>query len=107
MTTIHKPFSLVYDLERTRPGEQVHAGPDLVGDAFARRLRDVERAGRLRQRLVGAETGAFEAARFCTFRLHNDELADEHLAAAIFYRRLYEKVCRLQARARGEASDGR
>jgi hypothetical protein len=107
MTTRYKPYSLAYDMETTRPGEQVHAQPDPVGEDFARRLRDVERAGRLRCLLVSAETGAWEAARFCAFSQHDGRRAVAHGRAALFYGHLYRKVCRLQARVRGEAIDGR
>jgi hypothetical protein len=106
MIAKQKPFSLAFDLETTRPGEQVHAAPEPVGDDLARRLRDIERAGNLRLRLVGAETGAWEAWRFCRFDLGRHDEAEAHLRASHFYRSLYEKVCRLQARARGEATDG-
>jgi hypothetical protein len=104
--TVHKPFSLAYDLETTRPGEQVHAEPDRIGDELARRLRDVERAGRLRNRLYSATFGALECARVCEHDLHQPERAVAYQRAADFYSRLFEKVCRLQARARGGASDG-
>lgn len=73
---------------------------------FARRLRDVERAGKLRLQLVGAETGAWESARFCAFTQHDGPRAVAHGRAALFYSHLYRKVVRLQARARGEATDG-
>jgi hypothetical protein len=137
MTTTHKPFSLAYDLETTRAGEQVHAEPDAACDCEdgwidvyppygiegflptgevrvewvrcpicgpARTLRDIERAGRLRNLLVSAETGAWESARFCEFTLHDGPRAAAQALAAKYYAHLYRKVCRLQARARGEAS---
>jgi hypothetical protein len=103
MTAIHKPFSLVYDLETTRPGEQTFAEPDPIGDEFARRLRDVERAGRLRNLLVSAEFGALESARFRLYTTRDLPAAERHVRAANFYRFLYRKVVRLQARVRGEA----
>jgi hypothetical protein len=106
MTATRKPFSLAFDLETTRPGEQVHAEPDPISDDCARRLRDVERAGKLRLQLVSAETGAWESARFCAFTQHDGPRAVAHGRAALFYSHLYRKICRLQARARGEASDG-
>jgi hypothetical protein len=76
---------------------------DTIGAAFARRLRDVERAGRLRNALVSAEVGAWEAARLCRFTLRQPERADAHLLTAGFYAHLLAKVRRLEARARGEA----
>jgi hypothetical protein len=79
---------------------------DTIETGRAARLRDVERAGRLRNLLVSAETGAWESWRFCRHTLHRLAEAEAHLRAADFYRRLFHKVCRLQARARGEASDG-
>jgi hypothetical protein len=103
MTTTYRPFSLAYDLETTRPGEQVHAEPDPLSEGRARRLRDVERAGRIRNLLVSAETGAWESWRFYTFTLPDKGRAQAHSRAAGFYRRLYGKVVRLQARARGGA----
>jgi hypothetical protein len=78
---------------------------DAIGDEFARRLRDVERAGRLRNLLYSATFGALECARVCEHDLHQPERAIAYQRAADFYSRLYEKVARLQARARGEASD--
>lgn len=79
---------------------------EVISEAFARRLRDVERAGKLRLLLVGAETGAWESWRFCRHTLHRPAEAEAHLRAADFYRQLFHKVCRLQAAARGAASDG-
>jgi hypothetical protein len=79
---------------------------DAIGDDFARRLRDIERAGKLRLLLVGAETGAWESWRFCRHTLRQPAEAEAHLRAVGFYRQLFYKVCRLQARARGEASNG-
>jgi hypothetical protein len=73
---------------------------------LARRLRDVERAGQLRNRLYSAAFGANECARMCLRDLHQPERAKAYLRAADFYADLYEKVVRLQARARGEVSDG-
>jgi hypothetical protein len=105
MTAIHKPFSLVYDLETTRPGEQTFAEPDPIGDEFARRLRDVGRAGRLRILLYSATFGALECARVCEHDLHQPERAVAYQRAADFYSRLFEKVCRIEARARGEAAE--
>jgi hypothetical protein len=78
---------------------------DALHADFARRLRDVERAGRLRLQLVSAETGAWESARCCAFTQHDGPRAVAHGRAALFYSHLYRKVVRLQARARGEASD--
>jgi hypothetical protein len=106
MSTHYKPCSLAYDLETTRPGEQVHAEPEPLRDEFARRLRDVERAGVLRLRLCAAENDAWECARLCRRTLRDFPAAYRHLQAAHYYHTLYRKVCRLQARARGEASDG-
>jgi hypothetical protein len=103
MITHYKPFSLCFDLETTRAGEQVHAEPEPLSADGARRLRDIERAGKLRCRLVGAETDAWETWRFCRFDLGREDEAEAHLRASTFYRTLYEKTCRLQARARGEA----
>jgi hypothetical protein len=103
MSKIRKPFSLAYDPEATRPGEQVHAEPDPLSADCARRLRDIERAGRLRNVLVSAEFGALESARFRLYTTRDLPAAERHVSAARFYRRLYFKVCRLQARARGEA----
>jgi hypothetical protein len=103
MSTRYKPYSLAFDTETTRPGEQVHAAPAPVGDDFARRLRDVERAGKLRCQLVSAETGAWESARFCLHTLRDYPGAYRHFQAYHYYHTLYRKVCRLQARARGEA----
>jgi hypothetical protein len=80
---------------------------DAIGDDFARRLRDVERAGRLRNLLCSAEFGALESARFHRHTTLDWSAAERHAAAARFYKRLYYKVCLLQARARGEGSDGR
>jgi hypothetical protein len=102
MTTTHKPYSLAFDLETTRPGEQVHAEPEPLSDDCARRLRDVERAGRLRNLLVSAEFGALESARFHRFTRRDLAATERQLAAARFYRRLYDKTCLLQAAARGE-----
>jgi hypothetical protein len=140
MTTVHKPYSLAFDPETTRPGEQVHAEPEPPGagcdcedgwiDVYppygiegflptgevrvewvrcpicgpARTLRDIERAGRLRNLLVSAETGAWESWRFCRFDLGRHAEAETHLRASAWYRELYAKVLRLQARARGEAT---
>jgi hypothetical protein len=109
MATKHKPFSLAFDAETTRPGERTFAEPDptdAISAAFARRLRDVERAGHLRNALVSAEVGALECARFCRHTQHDRAAAARHERAADFYRALYWKVVGLQARARGEASDG-
>jgi hypothetical protein len=78
---------------------------DALHADFARRLRDVERAGHLRNRLYSAMFGAEECARLCLHDLHQPERAEASLRAADFYVDLYEKVCRLQARARREASD--
>jgi hypothetical protein len=75
---------------------------ETIGADFARRLRDVERAGRLRLQLVSAETGAWESARFCLHTLRDYPGAYRHFQAAHYYHKLYRKVCRLQARARGE-----
>jgi hypothetical protein len=102
MSIKHKPFSLAFDAETTRPGEQTFAGPDPLADEFVRRLRDVERAGRLRNLLCSAEVGAWESARFCRFTQGDDAAADAHLAMAGFYAHLLAKVRRLEARARGE-----
>jgi hypothetical protein len=104
MTTRHKPFSLGYDPETTRPGEQIHAAPDPLGDDFARRLRDIERAGRLRSRAYSASFGAAECAHFCRFALRDHERAAAYERAAEFFGRLYTKACQLERRARGEAS---
>jgi hypothetical protein len=76
---------------------------DAIGDDFARRLRDIERAGRLRNLLYSATFGALECARFCEHDLHQPERAVAYQRAADFYSRLFEKVCRLERRARGEA----
>jgi hypothetical protein len=103
MTTMYKPFSLAVDMETTRPGEQVHAEPEPLSEDCARRLRDIERAGRLRNLLVSAEVGAWESWRFSTFTLPDKGRAQAHSRAAGFYRYLYTKVCAIQARARGEA----
>jgi hypothetical protein len=102
MSVKHKPYSLAYDLETTRPGEQIHADPDPLSEDRARRLRDAERAGRLRNELYSAAFGAAESARFCRFDLHDPDRAAAHERAARFYAELLAKVQRLQARARGE-----
>jgi hypothetical protein len=106
MTTRHKPFSLAFDMETTRPGEQAHTAPDPLSEDCARRLRDIERAGRLRNALYSAAFGAAESARFCRFDLHDPDRAAACERAARFYDELLTKVRRLQARARGEATDG-
>jgi hypothetical protein len=76
---------------------------DVISDEFARRLRDVERAGRLRILLYSATFGALECARVCEHDLHQPERAVAYQRAADFYSRLFAKVCRIEARARGEA----
>jgi hypothetical protein len=76
---------------------------ETIDTDFARRLRDVERAGRLRNLLVSAEFGALESARFRLYTTRDLPAAERHVCAANFYRFLYRKVVRLQARARGEA----
>jgi hypothetical protein len=75
---------------------------DTLDTDCARRLRDVERAGKLRNQLYSAAFGACECARMCLHGLHEPERAEAYLRAADFYADLYEKVLRLQARARGE-----
>jgi hypothetical protein len=106
-------MTVAYDLETTRPGVDLLAGPleaheayraFLGHEAFARRLRDIERAGSLRNRLYSAGFDAAECARLCRFSLHDPERAREYERAAAFYGVLYAKVVRWQARARGEAS---
>jgi hypothetical protein len=88
MTTSHKPYALAYDLETTRPGEQVHAEPELLSEDGGRRLDTIQRAGDLRLRLVGAEVAAWETWRFCRFDLGRDAEAEAHLRASGFYRQL-------------------
>jgi hypothetical protein len=101
----HKPYSLAFNLETTRPGEQIHAEPDPLSEVCARRLRDIERAGSLRNRLYSADFGAAESAHFCRHSLHDPERAIPFERAAAFYGHLFDKACRLERRARGEASD--
>jgi hypothetical protein len=62
MTTTRKPFSLVYDLETTRPGEQVHAAP--LETHYAHRARLIREADALWLRLMRAQSDAAEAAHF-------------------------------------------
>jgi hypothetical protein len=69
----------------------------------AKRLDVIQRAGSLRNRLYSATFGALECARFCEHDLHQPERALGYQRAADFYSRLFEKVCRLERRARGEA----
>lgn len=79
---------------------------ETLGSDFARRLRDVERAGRLRTRLYAATFEAEECARLARYSLRDRALASAFARDAAFFLTLYNKVCRLQARARGEATDG-
>jgi hypothetical protein len=62
MTATHTPFSLVYDLETTRPGEQVHAEP--LAAHYAHRARLIRQADSLWLRLMRAQADAAEAAHF-------------------------------------------
>jgi hypothetical protein len=62
MTTRYKPYSLAYDLETTRPGEQVHAEP--LEAHYAHRALLIREGDALWLRLLRAQADAAEAARF-------------------------------------------
>jgi hypothetical protein len=76
---------------------------ETIDTTFARRLRDVERAGKLRNRLYSAAFGVGECAHFSRHTLSDPELAARFERKRDFYLTLFEKVCRVEARARGEA----
>jgi hypothetical protein len=71
MTTTHRPFSLAFDTETTRRGEQVRAAPPEAHHIHQARL--IREADGLWLRLVRAQGDAAEAARF--LRVVMDEQA--------------------------------
>jgi hypothetical protein len=60
--TVYKPFSMVYDLETTRPGERVHAEP--LEAHYMHRALLIREGAALWLRLMRAQADAAEAARF-------------------------------------------
>jgi hypothetical protein len=60
--TAYTPFSLAYDLETTRPGEQVHAAP--LEAHYAHKGLLIREADALWLRLMRAQSDAAEAAHF-------------------------------------------
>jgi hypothetical protein len=89
--TIYKPFSLAYDLETTRPGEQVHAEP--LEAHYAHRALLIREADARWLGLARAASDAHEAARFLA-------LAMEDARRGLIEGRRAERLCRLRDRAR-------